>query len=124
MAHNGLGLALWRLGQFQEAEREFKKAIYWAGVNEQPQGRFYTNLGWFYLDSLQPRQALKAFESAKSEDPEYFGNYWGIGRVMHELGNNAAAVTALQVALEKGASLEPPASEEIPRLLRQCLDVS
>jgi hypothetical protein len=64
---------------------------------------------------------LKAFEPARDEDPDYYGNYWGTGRALKELGDYAAAADALCTALEKEPALEPPASEEIPELLQQYL---
>jgi tetratricopeptide (TPR) repeat protein len=86
-----------------------------------PCARFYTALGWFYVDVKRWFDALSAFESAKEEDPDYFGNYWGVGRTQYELGNYESAIDALRVALEKGPNLGPPASDEIPDLLNQCL---
>jgi tetratricopeptide (TPR) repeat protein/class 3 adenylate cyclase len=121
MAHDGLAWALWKLGDFERAEREFGNAIYWAGRIGEPQGRFYADLGWFYLDRIRWRDALYAFESARDEDPEYFGNYWGIGRTLYEMGDYAAAADALRLALEKDPDLQPPASEEISQLLHDIL---
>jgi hypothetical protein len=55
------------------------------------------------------------------EDPNCFVNYWGQGRVLIGLGQFQAAAKALHTALEKAPEgLQPPASEEIPELLRQC----
>jgi len=121
MAHDRLAWALWKLGDFERAEQEFRKAIYWAALNGEPQGRFYADLGWFYLDRIRWRDALYAFELARDEDPEYFGNYWGIGRTLYEMGDYVAAVDALRLALEKEPNLQPPASQEVPQLLHQSL---
>ena len=135
MAHDGLAQALRRLGNvaeqegrtadanqyFAKAEREFRQAIYWAGVHEQPQAVFYTHLGWFYIDRERYTDALEAFYSARDEDPEFFGNYWGSGRALMGLGQFQAAANALRTALEKAPKdLQPPASDEIPELLRRC----
>jgi len=121
MAHAGLAWALLKLGDFERAEREYRNAIYWAGRIGEPQAKFYTYLGWFYVDRIRWRDALYAFESARDEDPEYFGNYWGIGRTLYEMGDYAAAADALRLALEKDPNLQPPASEEVPQLLHQSL---
>jgi tetratricopeptide (TPR) repeat protein/class 3 adenylate cyclase len=121
MAYDRLAWALWKLGDFERAEQEFRKAIYWAGRIGEPQGRFYADLGWFYVDRIRWRDALYAFESARDEDPEYFGNYWGIGRTLYEMGDYAAAADALRLALEKDPNLQPPASEEISQLLHLSL---
>jgi len=135
MAHEGLAKALHGLGKFAEqegrtadvsryfaeAKKEFRQAIYWAGVHAQPQAIFYTSLGWFYIDRQQYNDALEAFYSAIDENPEYFGNYWGLGRARMSLGQIQEAEDALRIALDKvPKDLQPPASKEIPELLRQC----
>jgi tetratricopeptide (TPR) repeat protein len=121
MGHDGLGLALWKLGDYQQAEREFRAALHWGRRHEQSTAKFYTDLGWFYADRTRFSDALGAFESARDEDPEYFGNYWGIGRVLYELGDYEGAENSLRTALAKKPDLEPPASDEIAALLDQCL---
>jgi tetratricopeptide (TPR) repeat protein len=138
MAHDGLARAEVGLGAFAEhegrreeakrhfvqAEREFRQAIYWAGKQDLSQGIFYTHLAWFYLDRGRYSEALKGFESALNEDPEFFGNYWGVGRALMGLGEFQLAANALRAALEKATGdLQPPASEEIPKLLAQCQGV-
>jgi tetratricopeptide (TPR) repeat protein len=137
MAHDGLAQALHHLGSiteqegrvadadrcFLKAEQEFRQAIYWAGVREQPQAIFYTHLGWFYIDRKQYTDALEAFYSAMEEAPEFFGNYWGLGRALMGLGRFQPAASALRMALEKAPEdFQPPASDEIPELLQQCQD--
>jgi|GEM_PF-3604647 len=122
MAHDGLALGLWKLGEFGEAEKEFRSAIYFAGTHGQSQARFYNDLGWFYNDRRRWRDALRSFELARDEDPEYFGNYWGIGKALMGDGGYKTAAEALHTALEKEPKLGPPASDEINDLLRQCLE--
>ncbi len=135
MAHDGLAQALSGLGSlaeqegrredadqsFTEAEREFHKGIYWAGVQGQPQVVFYTHLGWFYIDRERYTEALEAFQSAMDEDPDFFENHWGVGRALMGLRQFQPAANALRTALEKAPEdFQPPASEEIPELLQQC----
>jgi tetratricopeptide (TPR) repeat protein len=137
MAREGLARAMHGLGKFAEqegkmadasryfaeAEKEFRQAIYWGGVQGQPQAIFYTSLGWFYIDRQRYNDALEAFYSAIDENPEYFGNYWGLGRARMSLGEIQEAEDALRIALDKAPKgLQPPASNEIPELLRQCQD--
>ena len=121
LAHNRLAWALWKSGDFANAEREFHSAIYWAGVKQKPQAMFFTDLGWFFLNQKRWNDALVAFTSAQDEDPDYFGNYWGIGCALKGLGDYTGAADSLRIALEKEPNLELPASEEIPQLLNQCL---
>jgi len=135
MAHQGLAQAWRGLGalaetegkqreaveHFTEAEKEFRRALYWADIKEQPLAVFYSSLGWFYLDRHRNEEALEAFESAMEDDPDYFGNYWGAGRAWFGLGQFETAADALRTALAKGGEdLRPPASDEIPELLSQC----
>ncbi|MGB2799424.1 MAG: hypothetical protein WBC82_06235, partial [Dehalococcoidia bacterium] len=137
MAHDGLAGALRGLGKlaeqedrtadadrdFTKAEQEFRQAIYWAGVQEKPQAIFYAHLGWFYIDCKRYTEALHTFYSAMEEVPEFFGNYWGLGRALTGLGQFQAATNALRMALDKAPEqFQPPASDEIPELLRQCQD--
>jgi len=135
MAHDGLAQALNEMGTiaqqknqkkeanryFTEAEREFRQAIYRAEMSNQPQAIFFTNLGWFYVDRRRYATAIEAFEAALNEGSEFFGNYWGIGRAKTEQGQFQEAVNYLRIALEKAPEdCQPPASEEIPKLLQQC----
>ncbi|HUT71932.1 MAG TPA: tetratricopeptide repeat protein [Desulfatiglandales bacterium] len=135
MAHDGLAAALQGLGRraeglhddseaarlFTAAEREFKSAIYWAGVAQDRQAIFFTHLGWFYVDRKRWSDALAAFDQAAKEDPEYFGNYWGKGRAFVGLGQWRDALHALQTTLEKAPNtLGPPASDDISQLIERC----
>jgi tetratricopeptide (TPR) repeat protein len=137
MAHEGLAQAWRGLGDLAEkegkqdeankhfmmADQEFRRALYWADINEQPQAIFYTNLGWFYIDRGRYTEALEAFGSAMNDDPDHFGNYWGVGRAWIGLGQFQTAAAALRTALEKAPEdFQPPASEEIAELLKQCQD--
>ena len=120
LAHRGLAIALNKLGQHKEAESEFHEAIWWAGVHKKRQAMFYTSMGWFYIERSHWTEAIDAFRQAQAESPEYFGNYWGIGKAMTELGNYTEAEKSLRKALE-APDLEPPARDEIPRLLEEVL---
>jgi tetratricopeptide (TPR) repeat protein len=135
MAHDGLAQTFAALGRlaaengrskdarhyFSQAEREFRKAIYWAEVHNQHQAVFYNHLGWFYLDWQRYPDAIKAFEMAMNEDLEFFGSYWGIGRAKLEQGYFEEALNYLRIALDNApADFQPPASEEIPELILRC----
>lgn len=115
MAHDGLAQALKERGKiseqkghkeeadahFTEAEREFHQAIYWAGIGNQSQAVFNTNLGWFYIDRQRYAHAIEAFEAALNEDVEFFGNYWGIGRAKLEQRQFEEALYYLRIALDR-----------------------
>ena len=135
MAHEGKALALRGLaaqaeeagkfgqanGYVKKAETHFRSAIYWAGINLKPTARFYTSIGWFYLDQGRAEEALFFFEAAMAEAPEHFPNYWGKGAALKLLGRPAEAIMALEVALSKAPQpLESPAKEAIPHLLEKC----
>ena len=135
MAHDGLAQTFSALGTlaqqeerkgdarhyFAQSEREFLQAIYWAEAQDKPQAIFYANLGWFYLERQRHSEAIEAFELAMSEDFEFFGNYWGIGRAMLEMENFEDARYYLGIALDNAPEdLQPPTSMEIPELLQRC----
>jgi tetratricopeptide (TPR) repeat protein/GTPase SAR1 family protein len=115
-----LGTALWKLNDFENAEREFRSAIHSAERKKNPRAPFYTSLGWLYVDWRRWRDAINAFQSARDECPDFFGNHWGIGRAEFELGDYDLAAESLRRALET-PNLKPPASDEIPALLQECL---
>ena len=135
MAHEGNAMALRGLaaqeqeaGMFkiagkylQMAENHFRSAILWAERQLAPVARFYTSVGWFYLDQDRFAEALSSFDAAIREAPEHFSNYWGKGSTLQRLGRPAEAIVALETALAKAPQpLESPAKEEIPRLLEEC----
>ena len=135
MGHDGLALALQSLARHAEevcdaseaarlsaaAEREFKSALYWAGVAQDRQAIFFTHLGWFYAGKKRWGDALGAFDQAMNEDPEYFGNHWGRGRALAGLERWRDAARALRTALEKAPDpLGPPASDDIHQLIVRC----
>jgi len=121
MARWGLASALWQSGEYRKAEREFKSALFLARKNDASKAPMIeTSLGWLYVDCHQWGDAMAAFESARKSAPRYFGNLWGIGRLHFELGEFKAAVEPLRRALNT-PNLQPPASDEIPALLVECL---
>ncbi len=120
MARMGLARALAALGRLDEAEREFRHAIWWAGVNKQPRAPLLTALARFYLGCERWQDALEAFEAALQERPDHFGSYWGLGRAKKELGDIQGALEALRTALD-APGLRSPAREEIAQLYEECL---
>jgi tetratricopeptide (TPR) repeat protein len=134
MAHDGLALALQGIARgaekasdhseaarlYMTAEREFKSAIYWAGVAHERQAIFYNHLGWLYIDMKRWVDALGAFGQSVNENPEYFGVYWGQGRAFVGLEKWRDAARTLRTALEKAPyPLGPPASDDIRLLIQR-----
>lgn len=102
------------------AERHFLSAISWAKRKSEPTAKFYSSIGWFYLDQGRFPEALSSFNCAVGEAPEFFTNYWGKGDALLRLGRAAEAIDALETALAKAPQpLAPPARDEIPRLLEE-----
>ena len=83
-------------------------------VRKEPLAKLYADLGWFYVDRARWSDALGAFESARDEDPDHFGNYWGIGRALYEMSDYAAAADALRVAQEKNLTCSRPRVRKFP----------
>jgi len=135
MARDGLGAALLALGRqardrgdfkgarecYIAAEREYKNALYWAGIAEDSQAIFFTHLGWLYLELRWWDSAIVAFAQASHEAPEYYENYWGQGSAYMELGQWKEAAQYLKNALEKAPeTLEPQLRKDIEGLLGKC----
>ena len=105
----------------KEAERDFKSAIHWAKVQQQPVAKIYASLSWFYLDQKHYEEAPASFDLAILENPDHFRNHEGRGTALCHLKRYPEALLALEQALEKAPSpLGPPASEEIPPLIAEC----
>jgi tetratricopeptide (TPR) repeat protein len=137
LAHDSLAYTLRLIGElaeqqgkhvyasrfFMNAEQEYQRAINYAREKEQPQARFYANLGWFYIARARYAEALLGFESALSENPDYWEHYWGVGSALFGLERFQSAADALRAASENSPkNLQPPASEEIPQLYEKCLE--
>ena len=118
LAHRGLAIALQNLGQSKEAEDSFKRALRWAKAKGEDLALFHTSLGWFYLSQNRWPEAVNSFEEAMSEDPNYFGNHWGIAKAQDGLGKLVEAMRSLRRALE-APGLHSPAKEEIEDLLAE-----
>jgi Tfp pilus assembly protein PilF len=118
LAHRGLAIALQNLGLSKEAEDSFKRALRWAKAKGGNLALFHTSLGWFYRSQNRWPEAVNSFEEAMSEDPDYFGNHWGIAKAQNGLGKLVEARQSLKRALE-APGLRSPAKEEIEDLLAE-----
>jgi tetratricopeptide (TPR) repeat protein len=136
MAHEGLAKSYQCIGgRFEEdgdieearqfylkAEDGFRQAIKLAESKKQPPARFYTSIGWFYLGRNRKKSALLSFEKAMELNPRFFGNYWGIAIIQIENKEFKSAKGNLEIAIKNLPSrMGPPASEEIPELLKKCM---
>ena len=103
-----------------EAEFHFKKALWLAERQQRPVGRFHTGLGWLYLEQGKLSGAIREFDAADHESA-HFLNFWGKGAALAALRKYKEALGALRKAWELAPhSVRPPASEEIPRLIKEC----
>jgi tetratricopeptide (TPR) repeat protein len=118
MARRGRAFALLKLGRIEEAEIEFKSALWWAKRNQQSQAVFHTSLGEFYLETKHWQKAINSFKNAQREFPHHYRNHWGIGKAQLGLGDLKEAAHALKLALED-KDLKSPAKEEVTILHAQ-----
>ena len=71
-SHYVAGMAYFDQKNFPLAAQEFKKAI-----NDEPQNaRFWTRLGWTFLELDQNREAINTLTSAIQIDPKHENAYW------------------------------------------------
>ncbi|MCH6580188.1 MAG: tetratricopeptide repeat protein, partial [Nitrospinae bacterium] len=100
-----LGRFYLRWGKYEQAEKQFKKAIELAfklpdtpEAAEDPDDpdipivkepskvpEYASNLGWFYFKDLKYEKAEKAFKSALKIDPKYTEALFGLGRAYENL---------------------------------------
>ena len=120
-AHNRLGVALMRKGQFHEAEAEFRTAI------EQRSGRFPTaqyNLGFVLQQQRENEKAVEAYRAAiDSKSGNYPDAYYQIGSVLLETpGRASEAAAAFRKAIEQNEGRDPEAQYRLGFALVQQKD--
>jgi serine/threonine-protein kinase len=107
-AHNRLGRALMRKGQFREAESEFRTAV------EQRGGRFPTaqyNLGFVLQQQRENEKAIGAYRAAiDASGGDYPDAFYQIGSVLLETpGRAAESAEAFRKAIEQNEGRDPEA---------------
>jgi tetratricopeptide (TPR) repeat protein len=112
LTHRGKAIALQNLGEIEEAEDSFKRALYWARKKGGNLAMFHTPLGVFYLSQKRWPEAIKSFKEAGKESPEFYGNHWGIAKAQNELGKLPEAKQSLERALAD-PGLHSPEKEEL-----------
>ncbi|HEX8292274.1 MAG TPA: tetratricopeptide repeat protein, partial [Pyrinomonadaceae bacterium] len=120
-AHNRLGRALMRKGQFREAEAAFRTAV------EQRGGRFPTaqyNLGFVLQQQRENERAVEAYRAAiEANGGDYPDAYFQIGSVLLETpGRAAEAAEAFRKAIEQNKGRDPEAHNRLGFALIQQKD--
>jgi tetratricopeptide (TPR) repeat protein len=104
----------------KEAEGHFKSAVKVAKKLKISAARFYAARGWLYYDWGRFGEALEDFKMANQQG-YHFMSGWGEGAALVALKKYHKALAALRKALESAPQpLDPPASDEIPRLITDC----
>ncbi|MET0624833.1 MAG: tetratricopeptide repeat protein [Pyrinomonadaceae bacterium] len=116
-AHNRLGRALMRKGQFRAAADSFRKAA------EQRGGRYPTalyNLGFALQQQGEREDAVEAYLSAmKSSDSQYPDALYQIAIIRYEQGRWDESATAFQRVIELNGGRDPEAHYRLGAALVQ-----
>jgi serine/threonine-protein kinase len=117
-AHNRLGRALMRKGQFREAESEFRTAV------EQRGGRFPVaqfNLGFVLQQQHEGERAVEAYRAAAEQNGgDYPDAFYQIGTVLLETPGRASdAAEAFRKAIEQNEGRDPEAHYRLAVALLQ-----
>ncbi len=92
-AYNNAGFIHQKNGNFEKAEKYYKKAI---GIYpKRIQG--YTNLGYSYLDKNDLQKAEEAFKKAIETDRKSFDGYWGLVALNRKKGDWNALISNLKI---------------------------
>ena len=117
-AHNRLGVALMRKGQFGDAAEEFRTAVGRRG------GKYSTaqyNLGFVLQQQRESEKAVEAYRAAiDSNGGDYPDAYYQIGSVLLETpGRAAEAAEAFRKAIEQNKGRDPEAHYRLGAALVQ-----
>jgi serine/threonine protein kinase/tetratricopeptide (TPR) repeat protein len=120
-AHNRLGVALMRKGQFHDAIGSFQTAL------SQRQGKYptaYYNLGFAFQQQRENRLALKAYrEAIDANGGDYPDAFYQIGSILIETpGGAAEAADAFRKAIEQNKGRDPEAQYRLGFALVQQKD--
>jgi tetratricopeptide (TPR) repeat protein len=107
-AHNRLGVALMRKGQFGDAAEEFRTAVGQRG-GKYPTAQY--NLGFVLQQQRESEQAVEAYRAAiEANNGDYPDAYYQIGSVLLETPARAAeAAEAFRKAIEQNRGRDPEA---------------
>ncbi|MBV8859101.1 MAG: protein kinase [Acidobacteria bacterium] len=120
-AHNRLGVALMRKGQFRDAITEFQTAV------EQREGKYPTaqyNLGFVLQQQRENEKAVEAYRKAiDANGGDYPDAYYQIGSILMETPARAAeAADAFRKAIEQNKGRDPEAQYRLGVALAQQKD--
>ena len=96
IAHNNIGWAYYRKGDYEKAVKHFKKAI----EANPGYALAYNNMGLAYNRLDRPEKARRAFEKAIDRAPRYLDAYLNLGRVLAHLKEKEAALKAFEKVVE------------------------
>jgi len=117
---NYQGYLLWQLDRHDEAISAYQQSLHLNGHNPIA----YNNLGVIYLDEkCMLDHALKAFETAVVQKPDYTLARFNLARVLHVQGQTAMAARAYTAALESNKLNEELSDDEIQGRLEQLFSV-
>jgi tetratricopeptide (TPR) repeat protein len=103
-AWNNLGVAMARLGRFEQAQTAYRRAIQADSEFPSP----HTNLGILYLEAQNLPASLAAFAKATDLDPDSARAHHHLGVALFRAGRHAAARVALQRAIELDETYDAP----------------
>ena len=120
-AHNRLGVALMRKGQFREAINEFQTAV------SQREGKYPTalyNLGFVLQQQRESEKAIESYRAAiDANGGDYADAFYQIGSILIETpGRAAEAAEAFRKAIEQNKGRDPEAQYRLGFALVQQKD--
>jgi Tfp pilus assembly protein PilF len=105
-----LALSAWRMGQIEEAERAFERAL----ELSQHESHFAAQYAWFLASERGPRWAARVAEKVIGTSPRLATAWAALGLAQHRIGRSTQAEETLRHALE----LDPQSLEAQSAMIR------
>lgn len=109
-SHNNLALLLAQQGRLDDAEQHLMQAI--QAQDDYVEG--WVNLGVVYDMTQRPRQAVQAFRSALTHDPNNARVHLGLATLLWAQGQQETALPHFQAARDGGAEIPPDIAQQLP----------
>ncbi|HHL40354.1 MAG TPA: tetratricopeptide repeat protein [Deltaproteobacteria bacterium] len=106
--HIKTGIHNARMGDYDDAVKEFKKAL---SLNPEADEAWF-NLGLTYMDMGEPAKAVESFEKIYAKAPDDDGLNYNYGVALMKLGRYGEAVTKLEKVLANN-----PGDEHVKKLI-------